>query len=337
MDRPACPATPAHSARRAHRSTSSRSRPSSPGCTRRRCARTTGWASSSPVGRPGGAAATPPATSRCSARCSASPRRRASTSRASGASSRWANQVAALQERVRELEAELERGRGPRPTSASRRRTGPTGATSSRSTGRGRHVAPTALNRRATTNSELSGKHSTLHVVVTSKATVTDSDTRHWTCDMNLDRLTTKSSRGLLGRRRERDAPSGSPQVEPLHLLAALLDQPEGLAGPLLDAVGSLRSARCARRSSRRWPASRRPAASPSRAPQLSRAARRRRSTTAEAQAAQARRRVRLHRAPAGPRWPTTAATPPAAEVRRRHARGAGRRVRPRSAAATGG
>jgi ATP-dependent Clp protease ATP-binding subunit ClpB len=55
---------------------------------------------------------------------------------------------------------------------------------------------------------------------------------------MDLDRLTTKSSEAVhsaLGIATS----SGAPYVEPLHLLAALLDQPEGLAGALLTAVGS--------------------------------------------------------------------------------------------------
>ena len=55
---------------------------------------------------------------------------------------------------------------------------------------------------------------------------------------MDLDRLTTKSSEAVhsaLGIATS----SGAPYVEPLHLLAALLDQPEGFAGALLTAVGS--------------------------------------------------------------------------------------------------
>jgi ATP-dependent Clp protease ATP-binding subunit ClpB len=55
---------------------------------------------------------------------------------------------------------------------------------------------------------------------------------------MNLERLTTKSSEAVSAAVGAATS-SGSPFVEPLHLLGALLDQPEGLAGPLLSAVGS--------------------------------------------------------------------------------------------------
>jgi ATP-dependent Clp protease ATP-binding subunit ClpB len=55
---------------------------------------------------------------------------------------------------------------------------------------------------------------------------------------MNPERLTTKSSEAFQAAV-SRATATGSPEVEPLHLLAALLDQPEGLAGPLLAAVGS--------------------------------------------------------------------------------------------------
>jgi len=55
---------------------------------------------------------------------------------------------------------------------------------------------------------------------------------------MNADRLTTKSQEAL-STAFSRAATDGSPQVEPLHLLAALLDQPDGIAGPLLGAVGA--------------------------------------------------------------------------------------------------
>ena len=55
---------------------------------------------------------------------------------------------------------------------------------------------------------------------------------------MNADRLTTKSQEALSAAF-SRAATDGSPQVEPLHLLAALLDQPDGIAGPLLGAVGA--------------------------------------------------------------------------------------------------
>ncbi len=55
---------------------------------------------------------------------------------------------------------------------------------------------------------------------------------------MNLERLTTKSSEAVNSALSIATS-SGAPFVEPLHLLAALLDQSEGLAGPLLAAVGS--------------------------------------------------------------------------------------------------
>ncbi|HEX4019451.1 MAG TPA: ATP-dependent chaperone ClpB [Frankiaceae bacterium] len=55
---------------------------------------------------------------------------------------------------------------------------------------------------------------------------------------MNLERLTTKSSEAVNSALSIATS-SGAPFVEPLHLLAALLDQSEGLAGPLLSAVGS--------------------------------------------------------------------------------------------------
>jgi ATP-dependent Clp protease ATP-binding subunit ClpB len=55
---------------------------------------------------------------------------------------------------------------------------------------------------------------------------------------MNPERLTTKSSEAF-NAAVQRATAGGSPQVEPVHLLSALLDQPEGLAGPLLAAVGS--------------------------------------------------------------------------------------------------
>jgi ATP-dependent Clp protease ATP-binding subunit ClpB len=52
------------------------------------------------------------------------------------------------------------------------------------------------------------------------------------------DKLTRKSSEALAAAVR-RAAADGSPQVEPLHLLAALLDQADGTATPLLRAVGA--------------------------------------------------------------------------------------------------
>jgi ATP-dependent Clp protease ATP-binding subunit ClpB len=55
---------------------------------------------------------------------------------------------------------------------------------------------------------------------------------------MNLERLTNKSSEAVNSALSIATS-SGAPFVEPLHLLAALLDQSDGLGGPLLSAVGS--------------------------------------------------------------------------------------------------
>ena len=55
---------------------------------------------------------------------------------------------------------------------------------------------------------------------------------------MDTDRLTTKSSEALSTAVR-RAAGQGHPEVAPVHLLLALLDQPEGIAGSLLQAVGA--------------------------------------------------------------------------------------------------
>ncbi|MCU1675148.1 MAG: clpB [Frankiales bacterium] len=52
------------------------------------------------------------------------------------------------------------------------------------------------------------------------------------------DRLTTKSQEAVSTAVR-RAASEGNPDVEPVHLLVALLDQPEGIAGSLLTAVGA--------------------------------------------------------------------------------------------------
>ncbi|HZG95570.1 MAG TPA: Clp protease N-terminal domain-containing protein, partial [Mycobacteriales bacterium] len=55
---------------------------------------------------------------------------------------------------------------------------------------------------------------------------------------MDADRLTTKSQEAFSTAVR-RAAADGSPQVEPVHLLLALLEQPEGIAGPILTAAGA--------------------------------------------------------------------------------------------------
>src|SRR3954454_413180 len=57
-----------------------------------------------------------------------------------------------------------------------------------------------------------------------------------WT--MNADRLTSKSQEAFSAAVSKANT-DGSPQVDPLHLLAALLEQPEGIAVPLLEAVGA--------------------------------------------------------------------------------------------------
>src|SRR4051812_34001860 len=55
-------------------------------------------------------------------------------------------------------------------------------------------------------------------------------------------KLTTRSQEALAAAVRNA-ATAGHPSVEPVHLLLALLAQPEGSAGPLLDAVGADRAA----------------------------------------------------------------------------------------------
>src|SRR5687768_1059602 len=55
---------------------------------------------------------------------------------------------------------------------------------------------------------------------------------------MDADRLTTKSQEAVSTAVR-RAATEGHPEVAPVHLLLALLDQGDGIAGPLLQAVGA--------------------------------------------------------------------------------------------------
>src|SRR5512135_1496180 len=55
---------------------------------------------------------------------------------------------------------------------------------------------------------------------------------------MNADRLTTRSQEAV-STAISRATGDGSPQVDPLHLLAALLDQTDGVTGPLLEAAGA--------------------------------------------------------------------------------------------------
>ncbi len=55
--------------------------------------------------------------------------------------------------------------------------------------------------------------------------------------NLDADKLTTKSQEAMSAAVR-RAAAAGNPQVEPVHLLLALLAQPDGTAAPLLEAVG---------------------------------------------------------------------------------------------------
>src|SRR4051794_32341919 len=54
---------------------------------------------------------------------------------------------------------------------------------------------------------------------------------------MEPNKLTTKSQEALASAIR-RAVAAGSPHLEPVHVLLALLEQPGSVAGPLLDAVG---------------------------------------------------------------------------------------------------
>ena len=54
---------------------------------------------------------------------------------------------------------------------------------------------------------------------------------------MEIDQLTTKAQQALAAAVQESKT-GGNPEVEPVHLLKALLSQPEGTAVPLLEAVG---------------------------------------------------------------------------------------------------
>jgi len=52
-----------------------------------------------------------------------------------------------------------------------------------------------------------------------------------------FDKLTLKAQEAVQ-RAQERAADAGNPQIEPMHLLAALLDEQEGVVRPLLEAIG---------------------------------------------------------------------------------------------------
>ncbi|HEY3199273.1 MAG TPA: Clp protease N-terminal domain-containing protein, partial [Actinomycetes bacterium] len=57
-----------------------------------------------------------------------------------------------------------------------------------------------------------------------------------------MDKLTTKSQEALSSAV-QRATTSGHPQVEPVHLLLALLSQADGTTAPLLDTVNADRTA----------------------------------------------------------------------------------------------
>ena len=116
-----------------------------------------------------------------------------------------------------------------------------------------------------------------------------------------MDQLTTRSQEALSDAVR-RAAVGGHPEVAPIHLLRALLDQPEGTAAALLAAVGAApaRLRDEADAELRRIPAAQ---GSTVAAPQTSRQLLQVLSAAGD-RAARPRRRVRLDRAPAGRRWP---------------------------------
>src|SRR4051812_34543535 len=58
---------------------------------------------------------------------------------------------------------------------------------------------------------------------------------------MEPNKLTTKSQEALASAIR-RAVAAGSPQLEPVHLLLALLEQPGSVVAPLLDAVAADRA-----------------------------------------------------------------------------------------------
>ncbi|MGW4811306.1 Clp protease N-terminal domain-containing protein [Kitasatospora cineracea] len=55
---------------------------------------------------------------------------------------------------------------------------------------------------------------------------------------MDASKFTSKTQEALSSAIRQASA-AGNPDVKPVHILLALLDQPEGLARPLLEAVGA--------------------------------------------------------------------------------------------------
>src|SRR5690625_609158 len=57
-----------------------------------------------------------------------------------------------------------------------------------------------------------------------------------------MDKLTTKSQEAIASAMRAA-ATAGNPQLEPVHVLVALLEQPGGVAPALVDAVGANRAA----------------------------------------------------------------------------------------------
>jgi ATP-dependent Clp protease ATP-binding subunit ClpB len=59
-----------------------------------------------------------------------------------------------------------------------------------------------------------------------------------------MDEKLTRKSQDALSAAARRAAADGNPQVDPLHLLTALIGQSGGTTAPLLRAVGADRSAR---------------------------------------------------------------------------------------------
>jgi ATP-dependent Clp protease ATP-binding subunit ClpB len=56
-----------------------------------------------------------------------------------------------------------------------------------------------------------------------------------------LDKLTIKAQEAVQ-RAQDLAADRGNPQIDPLHLLAGLLAEEEGIVGPVLDKIGANRS-----------------------------------------------------------------------------------------------
>ena len=162
------------------------------------------------------AAATRCATSCCCARSSGCPRRRASTSPASSGSrarargrARCASEVARL---PRSRGAEQRAGVHPRRRRPARASEEPPAGVEDRRAEAGADQARPASSLWRSTGA---GGH-------------------------GMDyKLTHEEPGGAVGRGPQRPRPRATPQVEPAHLLVALLEQTDGTAGPLLQAVGA--------------------------------------------------------------------------------------------------